>query len=96
MKFQITNSSVVKLVWMNSMLVLMNCCKKENVRFLKEILSKFGKTTVFFFGYRLSYNHPNELIPIGKEPSEIGLQIYRRNQEKIVALRLPRLKGELV
>ena len=37
----------MKLVWMNSMLVLMNCCKKENVRFLKEILSKFGKTTVF-------------------------------------------------
>ena len=67
MKFQITNSSVVKLVWMNSMLVLMNCCKKENVRFLKEILSKFGKTTVFFC-YRLSYNHPNELIPIVKEP----------------------------
>ena len=33
--------------WMNSMLVLMNCCKKENVRFLKEIMSKFGKTTVF-------------------------------------------------
>ena len=47
MKFQITNSSVVKLVCMNSMLVLMNCCKEENVRFLKEILSKFGKTTVF-------------------------------------------------
>ena len=29
------------------MLVFMNCCKKENVRFLKEILSKFGKTTCF-------------------------------------------------
>ena len=28
------------------MLVLMNFCKKENVRFLKEILSKFCKTTV--------------------------------------------------
>ena len=47
MKFQITNSTVVKLFWMNSMLVLMNCCKKENVGFLKEILSKFGKTPVF-------------------------------------------------
>ena len=69
MKFQITNSSVVKLFWMNSMLVLRNCCKKENVGFfLKEILSKFGKTPIFFFSYRLSYNHPNELIPIGKEP----------------------------
>ena len=44
MKFQITNSSVVKLFWMNSMLVLMSCCKKDNVGFLKEILSKFGKT----------------------------------------------------
>ena len=47
MKFQITNSSVVKLFWMNSMLVLMNCCKKDNVGFLKEILSKFGTTPVF-------------------------------------------------
>ena len=48
MKFQITNSSVVKLFLMNSMLVLRNCCKKENVGFfLKEILSKFGKTPVF-------------------------------------------------
>ena len=37
----------MKLVWMNSMLVLMNCCKKENVGFLKEILSKIGKTPVF-------------------------------------------------
>ena len=47
MKFQITNSSVVKLFWMNSMLVLMNCCKKDNVGFLKEIMSKFGTTLVF-------------------------------------------------
>ena len=31
----ITNSNVVKLFWMNSMLVLRNCCKKENVRFFK-------------------------------------------------------------
>ena len=28
-------------------MVLMNCCKNENVGFLKEILSKFGKTPVF-------------------------------------------------
>ena len=43
--------------------------KKENVEFLKGMLSKFGKSPVFFFfGYRLSYNHPNELIPIVKEP----------------------------
>ena len=47
LKFQSTKSSVVKLFWMNSMLVLKNCCKKENVGFLKEILSKFGKTPVF-------------------------------------------------
>ena len=38
MKFQITNSSVVKLFWMNSMLVLRNCCKKENVGVLKRML----------------------------------------------------------
>ena len=35
MKFQITNSSVLKLFWMNSILVLRNCCKKENVGFFK-------------------------------------------------------------
>ena len=42
--------------------------KKRMLGFIKEILSKFGKTPVFCFGYRLSYNHPNELIPIDKEP----------------------------
>ena len=31
MKFQITNSSVVKLVWMNSMLVLMNFFVKRRM-----------------------------------------------------------------
>ena len=41
MKFQITNSSVVRLFWMNSILVLRNCYKKENVGFLKELLSIF-------------------------------------------------------
>ena len=49
LRFQSTNSSVVKWFWMNSMLVLKNCCKKDNVGFLKEILSKFGKTLVFVF-----------------------------------------------
>ena len=39
-KFQTTNTSVVELFWVNSMLVLRNGCKKENVGFLKEMLSK--------------------------------------------------------
>ena len=39
----------------------------------------------------LSYNNPNELILIDKEPYEIGLQMYRRYQEQIVALRLPHM-----
>ena len=47
LRFQSTNSSVVKWFWMNSMLILKNFCKKDNVGFLKEILSKFGKTPVF-------------------------------------------------
>ena len=39
---------MVELFWVNSMLVLRNGCKKENVGFfLKEMLSKFGKTPVF-------------------------------------------------
>ena len=68
----------------------MNGCKtKDNVGFLKELLSKFLYNPCFCFGYRLSYNYPNELIPIVKEPYEIGIQMYRRDQEKIVALRLP-------
>ena len=40
---------------------------------------------------RLRYNHPNEVIQSGKEPYEIGLQIYRGDQEQIVALRLPNM-----
>ena len=39
---------MVELFWVNSMFVLRNGCKKENVGFfLKEMLSKFGKTHVF-------------------------------------------------
>ena len=49
-------------------LVLRNDCKKENVWFSKEMLSKICINPCFYFGYKLSYNHPNEVIPIGKEP----------------------------
>ena len=50
MRFQTTNSSVVKLSWINSMLVLRNGCKRRMLGFfLKEMLSKFGKTPVFFW-----------------------------------------------
>ena len=38
---------MVELFWVNSMLVLRNDCKKENVGFLKEMVSKFCKTLVF-------------------------------------------------
>ena len=48
MRFQTTNSSVVKLFWINSMLVLRNGCKRRMLGFLKEMLSKFGKTPIFF------------------------------------------------
>ena len=40
MKFQTTNTSVMMWFWINSMLILRNGCKKENVGFLKEMLSK--------------------------------------------------------
>ena len=43
-------------------LVLRNFCKKENVGFSKELLSKNFKNPCSCFGYRLSYNHPNEVI----------------------------------
>ena len=49
-------------------LVLRNGCKKENVGFSKEMLSKIYQNPCSYFGYRLSYNQPNEVILIGKEP----------------------------
>ena len=49
-------------------LVLRNGCKKENVRFSKEMLSKIYQNPCSCFGYRLSYNHPNGVILIGEEP----------------------------
>ena len=43
--------------------------KRENVEFSKKMLSKFcKKNPCSCFGYKLSYNHPNEMILIGKEP----------------------------
>ena len=54
--------------WYWFRLVLRNVCKKGNVGFSKELLTKIFKNSCFCFGYRLSYNLPNEVIPIGKEP----------------------------
>ena len=51
------------LDWFGGMFV-----RRENVGFSKEILSKFCQHPCSCFGYRLSYNHQNEEIPIGKEP----------------------------
>ena len=42
--------------------------KRENVGFSKEMLSKCCQDPYSCFGYRLSYNHPNEMILIDKEP----------------------------
>ena len=42
--------------------------KRENVEFSKEMLSKFCQDPCSCFAYRLSYNHPNEVIQIGNEP----------------------------
>ena len=72
-------------------LVWRSVCKKGNVWFSKEMLSKICQNPCSFFGYRLSYNQLNEVIPIGKEPLEIEIQMHRRDQEKIAALRLPKM-----
>ena len=42
--------------------------KRENVGFSKEMLLKFSQDPYSCLGYRLSYNHPKEVILIGKEP----------------------------
>ena len=41
---------------------------KGNGEVSKELLSNFFQKPHSCFGYRLSYNHPNRLIPIFKEP----------------------------
>ena len=41
---------------------------KGNYEVSKELLSNFFQKPCSCFGYRLSYNHPNGVIPIGKEP----------------------------
>ena len=70
---------------------LRNVCKKENVGFSKELLSKICQNPCSCFGYRLSYNHPNEVIQIGIEPFDLELQIYCRDQSQIIALKLPNM-----
>ena len=40
--------------------------KRENVGFSMEMLSKCCQDSYSCFGYRLSYNYPNEVIIIGK------------------------------
>ena len=50
--------------WM--VLVWRSDCKKRNVWFSKEMLSIFFQNPSPCFGYRLSYNNSNEVIPIGK------------------------------
>ena len=47
-------------------LILRNVCKTENVVFSKELLSKICQNPCSYFSYRLSYNRPNEVIPILK------------------------------
>ena len=42
--------------------------KRENVGFSKKMMSNFCQDPCSCFGYRLSYNHPNEVIIISKEP----------------------------
>ena len=42
--------------------------KKEMLGFQRNCCQKFVKIPVLFFYYRLSYNHPNKVILIVKEP----------------------------
>ena len=52
--------------WYWFVLVFRNVCIKGNVGFSKELLSKICQNPCSYFCYRLGYNHPNEVIPIGK------------------------------
>ena len=57
--------SIVGWYWFG--LVWRSGCKKIKVWFSKEMLSKFCQNLCSCFGYRLSYNNPNEVISIGNE-----------------------------
>ena len=41
---------------------------KRNDEVSKELLSKKFQNPCFCFCYKLSYNHPNSVISVGKEP----------------------------
>ena len=64
---------------------------KGNGEVSKELLSNCFQKPCSCFSYRLSYNHPNGVIPIVKEPYELELQIYIWDHKKIVALRFPNM-----
>ena len=50
-------------------LVLCSVCKKGKCLVFKGNAVKiFVKNSCSYFGYRLSYNYPNEVIPIVKKP----------------------------
>ena len=49
-------------------LVLRNFCIKEMVRFQRSCYQIVFQKPYSCFGYRLSYNHPNGVISIGKKP----------------------------
>ena len=70
MSFGVVLGCVLKSIvgWYSFGLVLRSDCKKRNVWFSKEKLSKFCQNPCSCFGYRLSYNNPNEVILIGKQP----------------------------
>ena len=57
---------VVNGFWYWFELVWKSVCKKGNVWFSKEMLSKIYQNSCSCFSYRLSYNQPNEVISIGK------------------------------
>ena len=56
--------SIVGWYWVG--LVWRSGCKKRNVWFSKEMLSKVCENPCFCCGYIFSYNHPNGVIQIGK------------------------------
>ena len=52
---------------------------KGNGEVSKKLLSNLFQKPCYCFGYRLSYNNPNGVILIGKEPYEQEIKMYRRN-----------------
>ena len=72
-----------KWFWYWFGLVWRSIYKKGNVWFSKEMLSTIYQNPCSYFGYRLSYNQPNEVLPIGKNHKRLRYKCIEGTRSKL-------------